>query len=424
MNKPVILCVDDERLVLTSLRTLLKELFGDEYRSEIAESAEEGLDIFTNLRRKELEFALVISDYIMPGMKGDEFLIQVHNASPQTLTIMLTGQAHLDGITNAINQARLYRYVPKPWEKNDLSMTIKEAMNSYAKDMMLIEQNRQLLEMNNSLEQKVLARTAELRRKNENITASITYAKRIQNALLPSLDSLKRSLTDFFVFFRPRDIVSGDFYWFAEKQNKLLIIVADCTGHGVPGALMTMLGFQLLEKIVVENRLVTDSNKILQLLHWELSRLLKQRETSVKDGMDIALCILDTKRKVFQYSGAMNSLYYVHQNQFIEIKADKKPIGGNQSHDEEERIFTKHLIEYPAENEKMTLYLCTDGYQDQFGGNDKRKFMTRRFKDLLYEIHAKPMDEQSQILGSTIDEWMAEGREHQTDDITVLGFRL
>ncbi|TAE01010.1 MAG: hypothetical protein EAZ97_04380 [Bacteroidetes bacterium] len=281
-----------------------------------------------------------------------------------------------------------------------------------------------------------------IEKKSEDVFASINYAKRIQNAILPFEERMARNLGkgNFFVFYKPKDIVSGDFYWFEEiqRQTKTItfIAVADCTGHGVPGAFMSMIGNQLLHEIIIKNQ-VYSPDIILRDLHKEVQRVLRQKETNTNDGMDIA--ILGIERNTIsvengiskiEYAGAMNPLYLVQNQEFTEIKATKRSIGGKQT--EEERTFEKHLVwgegqEVREEGMKSsnpstlsshtTIYLCSDGYQDQFGGKQKRKFMVGTLKKLLFSISEKQMAEQKQILSETFEE-------KQIDDITILGIRI
>ena len=257
----------------------------------------------------------------------------------------------------------------------------------------------------------------EIAEKNKSITDSIEYAKRIQTAVLPSNDFAKEVLPEHFILFRPRDIVSGDFYWFTKKDNLLVIIAADCTGHGVPGAFMSMLGVSFLNEIVNRHD-VTTAGAILTQLRADVKKTLGQegKEGEAKDGMDIALCIVDFENLKMQYAGAYNPLYLCRNNELIEVKADRMPIG---IYIKEKESFTNNEID--LENGD-TFYLFSDGYADQFGGEDGQKFKSKNFKELLLEIHHKPMAEQREILNTTIDKWR--GRWEQVDDIIILGIRV
>jgi serine phosphatase RsbU (regulator of sigma subunit) len=263
----------------------------------------------------------------------------------------------------------------------------------------------------------------ELDSKNQAITSSITYAQRIQSAMLPLESDFAKYFKDFFVFFRPRDIVSGDFYWLQEKDDKIIVAAVDCTGHGVPGAFMSLIGESKLSEII-NNQDITDAAEILNRLNQGIKKALQQDTTNNRDGMDLALCVIDRKAKTMEYAGAGNPLFYVQENQegkpeFFNIKADIFPIGGfnkNTAHS-----FHKHVVDI---SKPTTFYLFSDGYQDQFGGAEKRKFMTRRFRELLFSIHDLPMEEQKRILSDTLDQWIQDGLSPQIDDILVLGMKV
>jgi serine phosphatase RsbU (regulator of sigma subunit) len=434
MSKPVILCVDDEKMVLNSLKFQLKKAFEKEYEIEVAESGEEALEIIEELLEDRIDLPLVISDQIMPTMKGDQFLIELHQKLPATRKIMLTGQADTEAVGRALNKAKLYRFMSKPWDAQDLELTAGEALLSFSKDIELAEQNRKLKELNENLEEKVKERTAEvvkqkeiIEKKNNDIISSINYAKRIQRAMLPPIEILNKNLPDNFIFWRPRDIVSGDFYWFVEKEDRLILAVVDCTGHGVPGAIMSMVGMEQLTE-VVEVLGHIEPDKILEHLHIGVRTILKQDSGDVKDGMDLVLLVIDKKNGFVEYAGAKNPLVYTFKNdagevEYIQINGDKNPIGGHQH--EDKRIFTKHIIPI---DKPLSFYLFTDGYQDQFGGLEDRKFMIKRMKEMFRVNYHKTMKEQLEIYEKTFDEWLLKpdgiNHYHQIDDVLMIGFKI
>jgi PAS domain S-box-containing protein len=266
----------------------------------------------------------------------------------------------------------------------------------------------------------------ELKEKNHSITESINYAQRIQAAMLPDLDSVRQELPELFVLFKPRDIVSGDFYWVATPQqydengkpvsmHKVMIAAVDCTGHGVPGAFMSMIGHSLLDEIV-NVRGTTKPNQVLEDLHEGVRYALRQNDSHNRDGMDMALVVLCKKNKVMEFAGAKNPLLYIQDNELHQIKGDKFAIGGEQL--EVKRNYTRHLIDI---SKPTTFYIYSDGYQDQFGGQEGKKFMRKQLRELLFEIHQKPMHEQRQILDETIENWRTQASEKQVDDILVIG---
>ena len=437
MKRSVILCVDDEKMVLNSLKTELKEYFGAQHLFEISEDPQEALEIFENLIDDGYEIPLVISDYIMPNMRGDELLKIIHEKSPQTMTIMLTGQATTEGITNAVNWARLYRFISKPWNPKDLILTVREALKSYIQDRQLELKNQELNELNEELEKKVEKRTheitfknemlemqqMELKIKNKQITDSIKAAFLIQKALLPASEILYELFPHHFIFFKPKDIVSGDFFWCHKIESTVYFAVADCTGHGVPGAFMSMLGISLLNGIVTDSSNKTPSDILIELRR-KIKILLNNegRNKEHQDGMDIALCSINRESKQLQYAGAFNCAYIMRKNEDLEkseliiLKADRMPIG---VYPTDNKPFTNHEIRL---QEKDTIYLFSDGYISQFGGEKGKKLNTLRFQNLLHHIQSNSINSQRLELKNFFREWKK--NEEQVDDVLVVGIKI
>ena len=267
--------------------------------------------------------------------------------------------------------------------------------------------------------------------KNRNITDSIRYASRIQQAILPLPEKLASTLgkDNFFIYYQPKDIVSGDFYFLEEVHHPaggrtVFVVAADCTGHGVPGALMSMIGSQLLHEAIVKNQ-VHDTGQILQSLHEGVLRVLKQRETQTNDGMDIAIIGLtqapdEADFSQLTYSGAKNGLIYCQNELVNEIRGDRKSIGGQETKLQNTKIFTVHTL--ALDNGPTTCYLFSDGYRDQMGGESNRKFGSKQLRELLQQIHLLPMAEQKSVLQKTINDWL--GPRNQIDDILVIGLRV
>jgi serine phosphatase RsbU (regulator of sigma subunit) len=253
--------------------------------------------------------------------------------------------------------------------------------------------------------------------KNKDITASINYASRIQRAILPDPHDIRGLAGSSFILYLPKDIVSGDFYWFAGLNKKLVLVAGDCTGHGVPGALMSMLGISFLEEIV-NAREITESGKLLDELRKEVQRALHQKGVSeeAKDGMDISLCIIDRSKNIIQYSGAYNNLYIIRNGELIEYQADRMPIGIFDLSDKE---FTSTSIPILAGD---IIYMFSDGYADQFGGPNNKKFKYSALKELLLKIHQLPVREQKKRLENEFFRW--KGDNSQTDDVLIMGLKL
>ncbi len=284
----------------------------------------------------------------------------------------------------------------------------------------------------------------EIERKNEDITASISYAQRIQANILPQEEEINASFEDYFILFKPRDIISGDFYWFATLQpskhtfekvssleglgqalappehEKIIWIVADCTGHGVPGALMSMLGHELLNEIVFHEH-ITAPDQILKHLHEGIYKTLKQKDNQSQDGMDISILVIDKEAQEIQFAAARHTLVYTKNGEYCEIKGDKYAIGGDLR--TKEKHFTCHTLPLEKGTEYV-FYMFSDGYQDQFGGKQNKKFMSKHFKQLLHKIHQQPLPQQRAYLNETLEDWKAAAQQSQTDDILVIGVKV
>ncbi len=264
----------------------------------------------------------------------------------------------------------------------------------------------------------------EIESRHKEIMDSVLYAKLIQEAILPDDAEFHQAFPDSFVFFRPRNIVSGDFYWMSVQGDLKIIAQCDCTGHGVPGAFMSMIGNTLLNQIVNEKKNF-EPEVILLLLNKEINRTLKQtREGSEsRDGMDVALCVYDFKNKIMKYAGANRPLYHFRLDpatadyELNITKASKFPIGGY--YKDQEKIFEAHTLPLQAGD---TFYIFSDGYADQFGGANGKKFMLKTFQNLLSKIMKDPAHEQARQVEEALKLW--QGDHEQVDDITVIGIRV
>lgn len=256
----------------------------------------------------------------------------------------------------------------------------------------------------------------ELQLRNKDITDSLTYARRIQRALLPAEHHIKKVFPDYFIYYRPKHIVSGDFYWISERSGKYFIAAADCTGHGVPGALMSMIGLELLQKIINEMK-VDESDSILLTLNRELESAFFKEEDGkalIKDGVEMSICVIDRKSMQMEFSGAFLPVYIVRNDKLIEIKGDKQNVVQSVPG------VTFNRSSFTLQKGDI-LYLFSDGYADQFGGPDNKKFMYRRLRHILLTISKYPLSDQQRILDETITTWMRDLE--QIDDMMILGIR-
>jgi len=250
--------------------------------------------------------------------------------------------------------------------------------------------------------------------KNKDILDSITYAKRLQDAILPPLSIVQKHLPESFIMYKPKDIVAGDFYWLEKVGDHIFIAAADCTGHGVPGAMVSVVCSNALNRTVKEFK-ITEPGKILDKTRELVLETFEKSEGEIQDGMDISLCSINTNTKQIKWSGAYNPLWYIQKGEMKELAADKQPIGKTR----EEKPFSTHILEL---NKGDILYLFTDGYADQFGGEKGKKFKYRQLQEKLIAISHQPLTRQKEILETTLNEWR--GSLEQVDDILITGIRI
>ncbi len=276
----------------------------------------------------------------------------------------------------------------------------------------LKQQNEEILQQRDLLNE----RNKQINEQNKNILASINYAERIQTAMLSIDNKLQKNISDYFIFYKPKNIISGDFYWIENVEGKVIIAISDCTGHGVPGALMSMLGISGLKDTIFQEKIL-EPNLILEHLHLYIHNSLKQEKSHNNDGMDIAIIVWDKTKNTIKYAGAHAPVYILQNNQIRRIKGDRISIGGRFY--KEKRTYTQHIID-PKNIE--ALYMASDGYKDQIGGSANRKFMSRKFEKLLFEVSSYPIKEQKNIIEKRFFDWKK--GEVQTDDVLVFGMKF
>jgi serine phosphatase RsbU (regulator of sigma subunit) len=263
----------------------------------------------------------------------------------------------------------------------------------------------------------ILNQKNELHLKNQEISDSLFYARNIQRSILKFDPSIEKAFADSFLLFKPKDVVSGDFFWIHEEDEKIIGCVADCTGHGVPGALMSMIGITLLRESVIEKKMF-DPSSILERIRNGIIQILKQTEepSGSKDGMDISLCVYDKTSKILNYSGANNDCYVIRGSEIIELKAAKLPIG---IYPGEEQSF--HSITMQLEKND-SIFMFTDGFADQFGGPAGKKFKKKNLLSMILKNSSLPLKQQKKLLEEEFHRWKEQFE--QTDDITIFGVRV
>ncbi|MBN1599591.1 MAG: SpoIIE family protein phosphatase [Bacteroidales bacterium] len=370
--------------------------------------------------------------YSLVRLKRDRYWNSLDNQNYILLSGLRAGYyileikgANNEGVWNH-NSRKLIIHVYAPFWQSHLAFVIYSILfillfylSVYFRTKHLHKQNREYRERE-QISKKIEQQKEELSVKNKNITDSINYAKRIQMALMPSQKLFKKLFPDSFILHLPKDIVSGDFYWVNEVDERKYFAAVDCTGHGVPGAFMSIIGFELFRRIT-ETEKKKQPAEILNSLNREFELIFRDVENiTLRDGMDVAFCAIDKKMKVLEFAGAFNPLYLVRDNKITEIKGDRFSVGLNtDSENDQELMFQDHVI--PLDDGDI-IYIFTDGFADQFGGPDEKKYKYRRFRHLLLALHELPMERQVEFLRRSILDW--KGDMDQVDDILVIGVRV
>lgn len=363
----------------------------------------------------EVNFVPLVIKGSMRTVRYDNYgyEVPIYNINEMQSCIISLTSVYCPGIKNGVaisNEDVVFIMIPKT--------IIKEWMIKYTSWLQFT------FTLNEKRMDELVARNKQVSEKSKEISDSINYAERIQRAVLPDQETISSLLPNNFILFKPRDIVSGDYYWITKIQNKTVVVVADCTGHGVPGAFMSMLGISFLNKLFVNNEEISAA-KVLNLLRDDIIKSLKQDKTkteyayksqTVKDGMDMAIMIFDFDNQAMQYAGAYNPFYLVRNKELQHFKGDRMPVG---VHIEEKASFTNHEIDIEKDD---IIYAFSDGYVDQIDVTGSKKFLTKNFKNLLLEINHLSMEEQKEALNAKIEEW--KGDHDQIDDILVMGIKI
>ena len=405
IQKDKILIADDSELSFKAISGIL-EILSKDVELFYAEDGRKACDMAI-----EIIPDLILMDVIMPEMNGIEavkYLRSVENTAEIPI-IVLSATESLEAAYNA----GANDFISKPFHKHELLIKVRSAL-SLVKNLKAIRQQKKEVENKHS---EVVQKNEELTQQRKDIIANIRYSKRIQKAILPGDQLLSSALREHFILNIPRNIVSGDFYWVGNVNGKSIVAVADCTGHGISGAFMTVAGIAFLNEILRAKDFTIASDVLYQLRDLVM-KLLQQKgkEGEMSDGMDISLVILNEGSDQLYFSGANNPLYVIHEGEMKIFKGDRMPIG---IHLNFNQPFTNHSLK--VEKGDM-LYLFSDGYADQFGGPRNKKFRYRQFQELLLSIYNLPLGEQKEKLYRTMIDW--KGDNDQVDDILILGFRI
>jgi serine phosphatase RsbU (regulator of sigma subunit) len=362
-----------------------------------------------DFEKKIFEFDpdIVLSDHSLPQFSSLEALEIARNKKKNIPFILVTGSVSEEFAVDCM-KAGVDDYILK----NSLIRLPSSIDNILSKNK--IKREKDIVE---SLHRELLVAYKRIEETSKSITDSINYAKLIQNAMFVDRGILRNYVKDYFIIFRPKDIVSGDFYWFAYLDNKLVVAIVDCTGHGVPGAFMSMIGYGILNEIVNLHH-VTQPAEILKKMNESLNKALKKsKEQQSYDGMDIAICTIDRENAKLEFAGANRHLYYCKDNHMEQIKGNKFGIGG--AHINSHKDFMNHTVMF---NRNDRVYLFTDGFADQFGGDKGKRMMTKNLVKLLSHTASVSMTEQCLKLNDHLSKW--QGKTEQTDDILLLGMEF
>jgi len=378
-------------------------------RSKMQALSENSLDLIARLENDSISYINPVIE-AFTGKKPNEFLNKKVRETDLDSTILDKWLQIVEQV-NTTND-KVSTEMDFPSDSGKLIMQVN-AMPEYDENKHL---ESVLVVSHDITERKMIE--VEIQNKNKKINDSINYAKRIQNAILPNTKLVNKTLPDSFILYKPRDVVSGDFPWFVQMKNEIFIAAVDCTGHGVPGALLSLIGYFLLNDIV-RSRKVTDPGKILDLLDEGVTQTLRQDQddSATKDGMDIALCRINIDTREVEYSGAHRPLYYIKDGVMDEVKGNKFPIGGgiykNQTN------FTNTKIQF---NPGDSMYFSSDGFPDQFGGPEGRKFGPKKVREIIERVNTFAMKEAGEVFDQEWEGWR--GDHKQTDDVLLIGIKF
>jgi len=413
LNKDyTILVADDSDLDLMYTEQVLKS-YADNFNVILAGDGLEACQ-----RAIEEYPDLILMDIEMPEMNGiDAIRFLKNNFRTKSIPVIVFTATD---VFQEVFDAGAIDFIEKPFNEESLIIRIRTALNLLDSYRAIEQQKIEIEKRNHKIKKQhedVLRQKNIISKKNEEITADLRYSQRIQEAILPSGDFITKILPQHYIVNIPKNIVSGDFYWLEEKDNQVIVAVADCTGHGVSGALMHMMGIIFLNEIVKKQE-IKEPGKIMEELRSYIMTSLHQTGEfgETQDGMDLTLCTIDFDKYKLKFVGANNPLYIINNKGFREIKGDRMPVGININFD---KPFTTHEID--IEKGDM-LYMFTDGYADQFGGIKGKKFRYKYFKELLVSISGSSMQQQKEIIERTFNKW--KGDHEQVDDVLLMGVKI
>ena len=406
-KKGTILYVDDEEHNLRVFKSSFRRYFN-------VITVTNPLEAIEVLKNEDVH--LLITDQKMPEMKGTQLIEFIRPEHPNLISIIITGFSDVADISDAINKCGIYKYITKPWDSGELKMTLEQAIEVYDLRVEREALISQLQDANTTLEEKVQERTVNLQELNTKFTDSVKYAHNIQKSILPKKDYFENTFQDYFILYEPLEIIGGDFFFFERVNGKSVLAAFDCTGHGVPGALLSVIGNSVLENLVLDKQ-ITDPALILEQLNLRVFEQLRQTdEDIVTDGMEGVVIVMDEQKDSLSIAGAKGDFVYVENDELKISKGTRLAIGSSLKMKKKE-----------YQKEELTLstlqagYLFSDGFRDQLSPADKR-IGYKRFLELLDNSKGQPMEAQKTTLWQEFKNW--QGDQHQTDDLMVIGIQF
>ncbi len=397
-----ILIVDD---ISENIRVLGSILLAEEYKISYTSNGEDAIKM-----AKTNDFDLILLDVMMPNMNGFEVceILRSDIKTKEIPIIFLTAKVDTNSIVKGFNLGA-QDYVTKPFNTEELLARVRLHLELKVNRERIKKYAAKQEELNSILNDQLNI----IEQKNKNLMDSIDYANIIQQSLFPSFDVLKEQFSDSFIFLRAKNIVSGDFYFFKKVFENFIIVAADCTGHGVPGSLLTMLGITYIQQALNKN--IENPSKILDYLDNKINEVFK--DSNLGNGMDVGICSFNTQKNSIIFSGAKRPLFLIRDGELIEYKGSVATIG------EFFPGFHKEFTEAKITIQKDDiLYMTSDGFSDQFGGSKNKKFGSKQFKELLVEVSTLDIDKQKEKLSDKLNEWI--GENEQVDDILVVGIKI
>ncbi len=413
-NNRYMIAVDDDTIILNVLINHLKRFLPKDIELIAVDNPQAALEECNNIIDSEAELVLIISDYLMYPMKGSDLLIQISNIAPKCKKIMLTGQADVKAVAEVINNTGLFHFIEKPWYPKDLELTILEAIHAYDTERRLESQEAELRALNEDLQNQVQIRTAELGQKNLELMQGLEYAKLIQSAFVPSLDQLKPEIRETYLYESPLKVISGDFHWVHRHEKEAFLIQGDCTGHGLAGALLSVLVIDIAKTYILAHQ----ENLDVTIAAKEIIRGLKNKVTLDKAdilesiGVDFCVLKINLDSKEIHYAN-FNSNIALECNRELEVISKSKGFF--------------RMLEYDQEIENGVLsaagkriILFSDGLVDIMGGENNKRLKWSGLKAWLTEENF--FENGPNYLSQKIKEYI--GGQEQIDDITILSLKL